>query len=65
MYIKFITSNYINITKYAGASVIGSDIPHTSKTLLYDVHFHPFTFKVGSLNITVFSIVICQTIKQS
>lgn len=35
---------------------MGFDIPHISETLLSDVHFRPFAFKVENLNIMVFSI---------
>jgi hypothetical protein len=47
---------FSNKTKHAGPLVMGFDIPHISETLLSDVHFHPFAFKIENLSIMVFSI---------
>ncbi|GBB96388.1 hypothetical protein RclHR1_02740019 [Rhizophagus clarus] len=47
---------FSNKTKHAGPLIMGFDIPHISETLLSDVHFHPFAFKIENLSIMVFSI---------
>ncbi|CAG8595608.1 6465_t:CDS:2 [Racocetra fulgida] len=43
-------------TRLDGLLVMGFDNPEICKTLLTDIHFHPYTFKIGNVSLTIFRI---------
>ncbi|CAG8678006.1 9997_t:CDS:2, partial [Gigaspora rosea] len=43
-------------TRLDGLLVMGFDDPEICKTLLTDVHFHPYNFKIGNIILTIFKI---------
>ncbi|CAG8684224.1 5342_t:CDS:1 [Dentiscutata heterogama] len=43
-------------TRLDGLLVMGFDNPEICKTLLTDIHFHPYTFKIRNVSLTIFGI---------
>ncbi|CAG8734193.1 14178_t:CDS:1, partial [Dentiscutata heterogama] len=43
-------------TRLDGLLVIGYNDSEICKILLSDIYFHPYTFKIGNLNIIIFEI---------